>query len=137
MPFFILIVTLFSVLFMYILIGGLPANITCFSIVILNIITWYRLYDTDYDMDTVQNMIDQVIQNLHSMVEVIFEIYCFCMTFFFIFLWRVSAGTDLIQQHIYGNQSALYFYWIHFIVTYLFSNFFLIQTIYNLVDFIQ
>ena len=109
MPFFILIVTLFSVLFMYILIGGLPTNITCFLIVILSIRTWYRLYDTDYDTDTVQNMIDQVIQNLHSMVEVIFEIYCFFMSLFLIFLCRVSAGTDLIEQHV-GHFFFFFFF---------------------------
>ena len=54
-------------------------------------------------------MIDQVIQNLHSMVEVIFEIYCFFMSLFFIFLWRVSAGTDLIEQHV-GHFFYFFFF---------------------------
>ena len=37
----------------------------------------------------IQNMINQVIRIYHSTLELIFLIYCFCMTFIFLHVWHM------------------------------------------------
>ena len=77
-PVFILNVILFSILFTYIFTGGSSVYSPCFFL-------RYIQNNLEY---LIQNMIRQVIQIINSMLELIFQIYYFCMTFLYFSMYR-------------------------------------------------
>ena len=57
---------------------------------------WYTQNNIDY---LIQNMTQQVIQNFHSTLELIFRIYCFSIIFLYLSMY--SRYYDLIKQYLF------------------------------------
>ena len=76
-----------SILFIYILIGRLSVNSSCFLMIFSK---WSGISDAEYNPSA----------NLKLLFYVVPDIFCFHMIFFYIFPCIVYA-IDLIEQHIY------------------------------------
>ena len=87
---------LFSILFTYILIEGF--------IVLFHVFSKYAQNNLEC---LIQKMIHQIIQILHSMLQLEFQIYCCYMTFLYFSVYSISK--DLIKQLIYHFFLSLFY----------------------------